>query len=100
MKGEPFIVPLAIPLIAGPGLLATIMLYADMDTTETDMFFAILIATFASLGVLLIAPFLQKTLKTNGLLALEKLMGMILILMGVQRFTEGIKLFLTTLRIQ
>lgn len=94
MKGEPFIVPLAIPLIAGPGLLATVMLYADMDTTELDMFLAILIATVASFGVLLMAPFLQKHLKNNGLLALEKLMGMILILMGVQRFSEGIKLFL------
>lgn len=97
MKGEPFIVPLAIPLLAGPGLLATIMLYADMESSVTDMLIAIFAATLAALLVLLAAPFLQKTLKNNGLLALEKLTGMVLILLGVQRFSEGIRLFLSTI---
>lgn len=94
-KGEPFIIPLAIPLIAGPSLLATIMLYASMEQSEPLMLAAIAIASLATLGVFLIAPYLHRFLGNNGLLALEKLMGMILVLMAVQRFAEGIKQFIS-----
>ncbi len=95
-KGEPFIIPLAIPLIAGPSLLATIMLYARMESSELIMLGAIVIATLSTFVVLLLAPYLQRFLGNNGLLALEKLMGMILVLMAVQRFAEGIKQFIKT----
>lgn len=91
--GEPFIVPLAIPLIAGPSLLATIMLYAHMEESAPIMVLAILIATFLSFCVLLVAPQLKRLLGTNGLLALEKLMGMVLVLLAVQRFADGLQQF-------
>lgn len=93
-KGEPFIIPLAVPLVAGPTLLATIMLYAHIETSEPIMLLAIIIATVATFFVFLSASFLQRVLGNNGILALEKLMGMILVLLAVQRFAEGIKLFL------
>lgn len=92
-KEEPFVTPLAIPLIAGPSLLATIMLYAHIETHQCPMLFGILIAWFLSLIVLLSANFLQKTLGKNGLMACERLMGMVLVLLAVQRFMEGITLF-------
>lgn len=95
-KGEPFIVPLAIPLIAGPSLLATVMLYADLEPSVALVTGAILIAWVASLGVLWIAPFLHRYLGNSGLLALEKLMGIILILLAVQRFAEGLHRFFET----
>ena len=95
LKGEPFIVPLAIPLVAGPSLLATIMLYANMESSETVMLAAIFVAVFAAFLVFLLAPYIFRLLGNNGLLALEKLMGMILVLMAVQRFADGIKMFLT-----
>lgn len=94
-KGEPFVIPLAIPLIAGPSLLATIMMYADLVTGPWIMLAAIFCAWLASVAVLWIAPLLYKYLGTNGLLALEKLTGMILVLLAVQRFTEGIQRFWT-----
>lgn len=92
-KGEPFIIPLAIPLIAGPSLLATVMLYADLEPSMSLVTGAIFIAWLLSLAVLWAAPFLHKYLGNNGLLALEKLTGIILILLAVQRFAEGLHRF-------
>lgn len=93
-KGEPFVSPLAIPLTAGPSLLATVMLYAHMEPSQPLMLAAILLSTAATFCVFLAAPFLQRVLGSNVLLALEKILGMILVLMAVQRFTEGLKQFL------
>lgn len=96
-KGEPFIIPLAIPLIAGPSLLATIMLYAHQVPSYSMMVSAIVFAWLAASFVLLIAPYLKRALGLNGLLACERLMGMILILLAIQRFAEGIQLFVKSL---
>lgn len=90
-QGEPFIIPLAIPLIAGPSLLATVMLYARMETSVTLMIQAIMIAWAMALVVLYLAPFLKRYLGTNGLSALERLMAMILVMLAIQRFMEGIQ---------
>jgi multiple antibiotic resistance protein len=87
---EPFIIPLAIPLIAGPSLLATIMLYAHMEDKLHTMLIAILIAWIAAVIVLLPARFLHRVLGVNGLMACEKLMGMVLVLLAVQRFLDGV----------
>jgi len=94
-KGEPFIVPLAIPLVAGPSLLATVMLYADLEPSLWLVPEAIFIAWLASFAVFLAAPFLQRYLGNNGLLALEKLTGIILALIAVQKFAEGLHRFFT-----
>lgn len=92
-KGEPFIFPLAIPLIAGPSLLATIMLFAHLETSQVVMLSAIFISWFAALIVFLFARPIKRLLGVNGLLACEKLMGMVLVLIAVQRFLEGIITF-------
>lgn len=92
-KEEPFIVPLAVPLIAGPSLCATIMLFAHIEPSVTLMLKAIFLAWLASVIVLLFANNLQRILGKNGLLACERLMGMILILLAIQRFLDGIQLF-------
>ena len=92
-EGEPFVIPLAIPLIAGPSLLATIMLYAHMEPSEPIMLLSIVFATLGAFVVLFLAPYIHRVLGNNGLLALEKLMGMILVLMAVQRFTDGLQQF-------
>lgn len=92
-KGEPFIFPVAIPLIAGPGLLATIMLYAHMEPYQSVMIFAILIAWLLSAVILYFSPYVKKILGENGLIACERLIGMVLVLISVQRFLEGLILF-------
>jgi multiple antibiotic resistance protein len=91
--GEPFITPLAIPLTAGPSLLATIMLFASLEPSVLLMVTAILIAWAAAVLVLLSGARLQKLLTPNGLMACERLMAMVLIMIAIQRFLEGIQLF-------
>jgi multiple antibiotic resistance protein len=97
-KGEPFVIPLAVPLIAGPSLLATIMLLAHIETSQQGMLLAILIAWAAAMIVLLFARQLQRTLGQNGLMAGERLMGMLLVMLAVQRCMEGIQEFIVALK--
>ncbi len=92
-KGEPFLVPLAIPLIAGPSLLATIMLYANMETCKSMMPTAILVAWMICSMVLLSANRISKILGKNGLTACERLMAMLLVMLAIQRLTEGVLAF-------
>lgn len=91
--GEPFLIPLAIPLIAGPSLLATIMLYAHTEPSQWTMLSSIFIAWLASVIVLLSASPLRRLLSDNGLIACERMTGMILVLLAIQRFLEGVQQF-------
>lgn len=92
-SGEPFIFPLAVPLIAGPGVLATIMLYSDGVHFEGMMLAAIAIAWLAAVVILYFADPIKRVLGNNGLIASERLIGMVLVLLSVQRILEGIIVF-------
>lgn len=87
---EPFIVPLAIPLVAGPAVLAATMLYARQDISILTCIAAIVIAWIASTIILLSAVFLKRLLGDKGILACERLTGLILIMLAVQMFLDGI----------
>lgn len=87
---EPFIVPLAIPLVAGPAVLATVMLFSRKVDNSFIMISAIFLSWVASLLILLSSPFLSKILKEKGLMALERLMGFILVLLSVEMFVNGV----------
>ena len=95
--GEPLVVPLAIPLIAGPPLLTTIMLFARLEPSIPLMVGAILTAWLCAVSILLAAPFLKRTLGANGLIAFERLTAMIVVMLAIQRFMEGVKDFIATL---
>lgn len=86
---EPFIVPLAIPAIAGPGVLATITLYSGVESNKLLVLFAITIAALATLPVLLLSSFLKQFLGKNGLVACERLMGFIVVLIALQMGLNG-----------
>lgn len=90
---EPFLIPLAVPLTAGPALLATIMLYAHLEQSQPLMLMGIFIAWLVALVVLVFAEHISQLIGKSGLGATEKLMGMILVLIAIQRFMEGVKLF-------
>lgn len=92
-QAEPFIVPLAIPLIAGPAILAAVMIYSGQDLPAIYTLSAIGIAWIFTTLILVAAPFLQKILGEKGLIALERLMGLILILIAIQMFLDGISGF-------
>ena len=91
---EPFLVPIAIPIIASPALLATIMLFSQTEPMMWPMIVSILIAWGISILLLLSSGPILKVVGQNGLTAIERLMGMVLVLISVQRFMEGVQLFI------
>jgi len=95
-SGEPFIVPLAIPLIAGPSAIATVLLFmANSKGSISGLFFAITLAWAASTFILVSSSIFNKFLGKRGLIALERLMGMILTTIAVQMLLNGIASFLS-----
>jgi MarC family membrane protein len=92
---EPFIVPLAVPLIAGPSVLAAVMIYSRQEPNNFIMVGAILIAWGASLLILLGSSYLQKILGWRGIIAIERLMGLVLTLIAVQMFLSGVSAFIS-----
>jgi multiple antibiotic resistance protein len=92
---EPFIVPLAVPLIAGPSTMTIVMLLANQGPNDMSRWFAaLLIAWLISTVILVFADVLRKLLGERGLIALERLMGMILTTMAVQMFLNGFEHYL------
>lgn len=90
IKEEPFIVPMAIPLVAGPAILAAVMLYSHEDEYRWTVLSAILISWLVSTIILYCATRITKILGTRGITACERLMGLILTLMAVQMFLQGV----------
>lgn len=93
--GEPFIVPLAIPLVAGPSGMAAVMLMGSNEPGRLwDWNLALLIAWGATAAILFSATLLYKWLGRSALIALERLMGMLLVAISVQMFLDGIGTYL------
>ncbi|NBF40360.1 MAG: NAAT family transporter [Spirochaetes bacterium] len=90
--GEPLVVPLAIPLIAGPSAMATVILLSNQAPGRIWMWFlALAIASVTALVVLLSAEILRRRLGSRFLVAIERLMGMILATLSVQMLLTGIR---------
>ena len=88
---EPFIVPLAIPMIAGPSVLAALILLANQDHSRMlDWSMALGAAWLASATILMLSSKLHRLLGERGLIAIERLMGMILIMISIQMLLDGI----------
>lgn len=87
---EPLVVPLATPLIAGPSVLATLILLAETGPGRSiDWLIAMGAAWLVSALILLVSQFLYRVLGSRGLKAIERLMGMILITIAVQMLLDG-----------
>jgi len=92
---DPFIVPLAVPLVAGPSALAVLLLMVTSEPGRLGHWsLALLLAWLASALILLAAPKLKLVLGSRGLIATERLMGMLLVALAVQMFLEGVAEFL------
>lgn len=92
---DPLIVPIAVPLFAGPSLLAAVMVYGSKGNAGIIPLAGTLTAWFMSLGIMMVGPTLARFLGKRGLRACERLMGLILILLSVQMLEDGIKLYIT-----
>jgi len=94
LEGEPFLVPLAVPLLAGPSTLAAILLLQRSAPSHTvSLLFAITIAWALSAGILLSSTLFFRVLRERGLIAIERLMGMLLVMVAVQMLLNGVKAF-------
>jgi multiple antibiotic resistance protein len=92
---EPFIVPLATPLVAGPSVLATLLVLVRSQPEALGQWALALVAAWAiTSAVLLFAPVLTRILKEKGTMAVERLMGMLLVMVAVQMFLNGLKHYL------
>lgn len=100
LEKDPFIVPIAVPLLAGPSLLAAVMLYAARSQESThgniELLTAIFLSWLVTAIILLCSSSLTKILGHRGLRATERLMGLILIFMAVQMLEDGIRMFVET----
>ena len=95
--GEPFIVPMAIPLVAGPSGMAAVMLMGSNEPTRlAEWSLALMIAWGATAAILFSATVLYKFLGTRVLIAVERLMGMLLVAISVQMFLDGLGTYLTS----
>lgn len=97
--GEPFIVPLAIPLFAGPSAIAMVILMGSGTYPGglPSWLGSILLAWLASSAILLLGNVLVTRLGTRGIVALERVVGMLLVAISVEMFMSGITEFVHTL---
>ena len=94
-EGEPFIVPMAIPGVAGPSAMAALLLLTNSQPGRTaDWATALLCAWLATAAILLSSTYLFRWLGESVLTALERVMGMLLIALSVQMFLGGIAAYL------
>ena len=92
---EPFLVPLAVPMIAGPSAMAILLLLATRHPDRLGLWsLALFLAWAATAAILAFSPLLKKLLGKRGLIAMERLMGMLLVAIAVQMFLEGVSEFL------
>lgn len=95
LEGEPFIVPLAIPLVAGPSTLATLLLLQSATPSSMGhLILALTIAWGVTGAILLSSTFLYRVLGKRGLIAMERLMGMLLVMVAVQMLLNGVRVFM------
>ncbi len=96
-KAEPFFVPIATPLLAGPGFMTQVMVFANKDWSMGFVGLAIFLAWIGTCGVVMLAPHLQRILGRRGIVVLEQLMGMILLFISTQLIVEGVRYFWDTI---
>lgn len=95
VHGEPFIVPLAIPYIAGASAFATELLLMSREPERwMDWLLALLIAWTATTIILYFASGMAHFLHQNGLVAIERLMGMVLVTVAMEMLMAGIRMYL------
>jgi multiple antibiotic resistance protein len=95
---DPFIVPLAMPLVAGPSTIAILLLQSSQQPERVwEWCFALVLAWIAATTILACSPWLMKALGDRGVRALERLMGMLLVLLAVQMFSDGVAQFVAGL---
>ena len=93
VSGEPFIVPLAVPYVAGPSAMAAVMLLMSREPSRwLEWWTALSAAWVACAAILVMGSRLSRMFGQRGLIAMERLMGLVLVAVAVQMFLEGLGL--------
>ncbi len=93
--GEPFLVPMAVPLVSGPSLLAALLLFSSTGTLGVGgLMIAAVGAWVVTFIVLFLSTYIVDFLTKRGLAAIERLMGMVLVAVAVQLFLDGLSSYL------
>jgi multiple antibiotic resistance protein len=93
-EGEPLVVPLAIPYVAGPSAIAAVLFIMNREPGRwPEWLLALLIAWLLTGAILWLATGFKQLLGERGLIAMERLMGMVLTTIAVQMFLTGIAEF-------
>lgn len=96
---DPWFVPLAVPLVAGPSTIATVLLLSSQNSEQRwEILLALLCAWAITAVTLTLSTFLSNLLGKKGLRALERLMGMVLIMVATQMFISGLRTFLLSIK--
>ncbi len=91
-QSEPFIVPLAIPLIAGPSAITTVTLWSARTGIEFGGVIAALLAAWLLGTVVLVASgMIYRVLGARVLMAFERLMGLMLAVISVEMVVNGLR---------
>jgi multiple antibiotic resistance protein len=90
---DPLVVPIAMPLIAGPGAISIVTVLAEKNPLPTVVG-AVTIAAGAGAAILTVSPALFHVLGRRGALALERLMGILLVMLAVQMVLDGLAAYL------
>lgn len=98
-KQEPFIVPIATPLLAGSGLFSTIMIFSSLEQNNLKISTALIASWVAILAVLYASPYLLRAFGKCGLKALEQIMGLALAFISVELILKGSATFIKTLKL-
>ena len=91
-ESEPLVVPLAIPMLAGPSAIAAVILFMDQEPSRwIEWIFVVFVASLISGIILLSSEALGSKLGNRALTAIERLMGIFLIMVSVDFVLDGIK---------
>ena len=94
-SGEPFIVPLAIPYVAGPSALAAVLLIMNQEPQRWPEWLAALVGGWLCSGIIIsLSEPIGRLLGDKVLTAIERLMGMLLVAIAIQMMMTGVSLFL------
>ena len=100
-EGEPFFVPLAVPLLAGPSTLAMLILLARSQPERIFEWLAAVLGAWTVTSLIMLSSTkLNKLFGKRGLIAVERLMGMVLVAISVQMLMDGISTYLNVLTIR
>jgi small neutral amino acid transporter SnatA (MarC family) len=91
---EPLIVPLAVPAVAGPSALATVLLLVSQQPAQRIEWIAALCVTMLVSAVVLVsAERIERVIGRRPLVAVERLMGLVLVSVAIEMLLRGIKTF-------